>query len=85
MPFSIKRFTMHRSTSLPGGRSSEGKKISLTELPNSSRSSRRPTSPSPPPPLPPHPPPHSSSCSSSSNRCNNSSCCPTAAPWTCLS
>ncbi|XP_055947230.1 coiled-coil domain-containing protein AGAP005037-like isoform X4 [Argiope bruennichi] len=42
MPFSIKRFTMHRSTSLPGGRSSEGKKISLTELPNSSsRSSKK--------------------------------------------
>ncbi|GFV15787.1 DUF4817 domain-containing protein [Trichonephila clavipes] len=40
MPFSIKRFTMHRSTSLPGGRSSEGKKISLTELPNS-RSSKK--------------------------------------------
>ncbi|KAF8796980.1 hypothetical protein HNY73_001299 [Argiope bruennichi] len=33
---------MHRSTSLPGGRSSEGKKISLTELPNSSsRSSKK--------------------------------------------
>nr|XP_042911610.1 serine/arginine repetitive matrix protein 2-like [Parasteatoda tepidariorum] len=44
MPFSIKRFTMHRSTSLPGGRSSEGKKISLTEIrenPNSSRSSKK--------------------------------------------
>lgn len=43
MPFSIKRFTMHRSTSLPGGRSSEGKKISLTEIrehPNSSRSGK---------------------------------------------
>ncbi|XP_054712986.1 uncharacterized protein LOC129222498 [Uloborus diversus] len=44
MPFGIKRFTMHRSTSLPGGRSNEGKKISLTEIrehPNSSRSNKK--------------------------------------------
>lgn len=40
MPFSIKRFTMHRSTSLPGGRSSEGKKISLTEIRDHTNSSR---------------------------------------------